>query len=64
MNDNFRHARYNVNWGFCFCVLYMFSRRLARLSRERFERDKSQKLTLNLFFNLMKVFHDGIIIKE
>ena len=42
----------------------MFSRRFTLLNRERFEKARSQKIALSLFFNLMKVFHDGIIIKD
>jgi hypothetical protein len=64
MNDTYRYVRYNVFYMFCFGVMYFFSHRINSRERHRFEQERKQKHMLNLFNNLVKAFHDGIIITE
>jgi len=63
-DDTFRYLRYNSFFLFCFCVLYVFSRRFSQRERLRFEKERNTHLLLRMFHNLLRVFHDGIIICE
>eukprot|EP00347_Sterkiella_histriomuscorum_P013223 403365539 len=45
-------------------VVYAFSRFSQNRDRERFEQNKNQKQLLRLFHNLIKVYHDGILITQ
>ena len=45
-------------------IVYIFSRATHTKEREKFEQGKKQKQLLKLFHNLIRVYHDGILITQ
>eukprot|EP00347_Sterkiella_histriomuscorum_P012315 403369061 len=64
INDNFRYARFNMFVFIALGIVYSFARFSQNRDRERFEQSKNQKQLLRLFHNLIRVYHDGIIITQ
>eukprot|EP00347_Sterkiella_histriomuscorum_P015384 403357221 len=64
INENFRYARFNIYVVITLGIVYTFSRFSQKLDREKFEQNKNQKQLLQLFHNLIKVYHDGIVITQ
>eukprot|EP00347_Sterkiella_histriomuscorum_P016729 403352075 len=64
IDDNFRYVRFNTYVVVTLGIVYTFARFSQKLDREKFEQNKNQKLLLQLFHNLIKVYHDGIVITQ
>ena len=62
INDNFRYARFNIFVITMLIVIYIFSRASHKRERKIFEQSNKQKQLLKLFYNLIRVYHDGILI--
>eukprot|EP00347_Sterkiella_histriomuscorum_P008673 403344196 len=64
INDDFRYARFNIFVVTALGIVYTFARFSQNRDREKFEQVKNQKQLLRLFHNLIKVYHDGILITQ
>jgi hypothetical protein len=64
INNDFSYSRYNVNYIVCYILIYFMARTINIKDRLRFEQMVKQRDLLKMFGNLVKVFHDGIIIIE
>ncbi|CDW80514.1 sensor kinase [Stylonychia lemnae] len=62
--DPFRYARFNIFLLTTLGIVYIFSRATHFREREKFEQAKKQKQLLKLFHNLIRVYHDGILITK
>jgi hypothetical protein len=62
IDNSFRHIKFNLYFGITFVVMYLFSRAYHQRERETFCKMKNQKQLLSLFHNLIKLYHDGIVI--
>ncbi|CDW85931.1 sensor kinase [Stylonychia lemnae] len=62
--DPFRYARFNIFLITTLGIVYIFSRATHLREREKFEQAKKQKQLLKLFHNLIRVYHDGILITK
>ena len=62
IEQRFRHIKFNIYFSLTFAVLYLFSRAYHQRERENFCKMKNQKQLLSLFHNLIKLYHDGIVI--
>ena len=62
ITDPSRWLRFNLYLLMTFIIMCIFSRAFHQRERDHFVKMKNQKQLLMLFSNLIKVYHDGIVI--
>jgi hypothetical protein len=62
VGSTFSYSRFNVYYIMCYVLIYFLSWTINVKDRLRFEQMIKQRDLLKMFSNLVKVFHDGIII--
>jgi hypothetical protein len=60
----YQWVRFNGAYILSFLLMYMFSRYMVGRRRKTYKRNNNSKKMLNIFFDLIKVFNDGIIIAD
>ena len=59
-----RYFLLSVYFMIAYCLIYTFSRTFHQHQRDMFSKMKWQKQLLGLFYNLIKIYHDGILISS
>ena len=58
------YIRFNIYFTSLFIIIYFYARLVHQRERDNFNKLKSQKQLIVLFHNLIKLYHDGIVISS
>ena len=63
-DEMFRYIRFNTYFAFSFFILFFFQRFYQQIERLNFEKTLTNSYTVFIFNNMIRHFHDGIVIVD